>query len=257
MSSLVTCGVSVCIKKGDIITENVDGIVNLTNKTLDQKIGVSGAILAGAGSSVTEECKKLGSLPGDGIILTGGGNLKCKNIIHLVGPTNAADTVTSVEKILQVCEDNDLKTVAFPAIGTGQAAMDSDSSITSILDGIEKHLTTFTSSCLAEINIITFTENIHQAFLNVLKSRSTTSQINTSDIKICGTSVQLKIGDITDENVEAVVNLTNAKLNQTIGISGAILSAAGSSVKDECESFGIQYIGFIIFGISCMGNIEK
>ncbi|XP_048455204.1 uncharacterized protein LOC109923655 [Rhincodon typus] len=57
-------------------------------------------------------------------------------------------------------------------------------------------------------------------------------------IQICGITINLKKGDITQESTDAIVNSTNNNLNLNTGVSGAILKAAGSSVQDECEALG-------------------
>uniref|UniRef100_A0A4W3HZ93 Macro domain-containing protein n=1 Tax=Callorhinchus milii TaxID=7868 RepID=A0A4W3HZ93_CALMI len=113
-------GVTVILKNGDITKESVDAIVNTTNKTLDLQSGVSEAILKAAGSSVKDECKKLGSQANDGIVVTGGGQLQCLYIVHMVGPTTAPLITAAVEKTLRICDHRNIATVAFPAIGTGK-----------------------------------------------------------------------------------------------------------------------------------------
>eukprot|EP00062_Callorhinchus_milii_P011493 gi/632957595/ref/XP_007894564.1/ PREDICTED: poly [ADP-ribose] polymerase 15-like [Callorhinchus milii] len=60
----------------------------------------------------------------------------------------------------------------------------------------------------------------------------------TITLQIAGITVMLKQGDITKESVDAIVNTTNKTLDSNSGVSGAILEAAGSSVKDECKTLG-------------------
>lgn len=66
-------------------------------------------------------------LPGhqqeNGVVLTSGGKLSCKHIAQMVGPNNAADITTSVEKVLKLCETAMSATVAIPAIGTGETTI--------------------------------------------------------------------------------------------------------------------------------------
>nr|XP_046225306.1 protein mono-ADP-ribosyltransferase PARP14-like isoform X3 [Oncorhynchus gorbuscha] len=117
-------GVSVILKKGDITKETVDVIVNSNNQNLDLNSGVSGAILQAAGKSVADECKIIGMLKADGVVLTCGGNLNCKNIAQMVGPKNSAGIITSIEKVLQLCESQNAATVSIPTIGTGPLRAD-------------------------------------------------------------------------------------------------------------------------------------
>ncbi|KAM4626869.1 protein mono-ADP-ribosyltransferase PARP15-like [Discoglossus pictus] len=201
-------GKSVKLKMGDITDEIADVIVNFTNNTLNNAAGVSGAILTAAGASVTEECKQFGTMPNDGLAVTGAGKLKCKKIIHVVGPKHTAAIVTSLQKVLQQCEKDGLNTIAIPAVGTGQACIDIQSSITSIFHAIEKHLSGCPTSCLKEICIIAFTQIIYQHYLTEFQSRISNSQITNG--KICGKSIILKHGDITAEAVDGIVNISNS-----------------------------------------------
>lgn len=59
----------------------------------------------------------------NGVVLTNGGNLSCKHIAQMVGPNNAADITTSVDKVLKLCETTMAATVAIPAIGTGETTI--------------------------------------------------------------------------------------------------------------------------------------
>lgn len=59
----------------------------------------------------------------NGVVLTSGGKLSCKHIAQMVGPNNAADITTSVDKILKLCESTASATIAIPAIGTGESTI--------------------------------------------------------------------------------------------------------------------------------------
>lgn len=62
----------------------------------------------------------LGAQPNPGMIMTQPGNLKCKNILHLVGQTDPVKIKKVVKEALQMCVKNSHTSVAFPAIGTGE-----------------------------------------------------------------------------------------------------------------------------------------
>lgn len=64
-----------------------------------------------------------GKQKSDGVVLTSGGQLSCKHIAQMVGPNNAADITSSVEKVLKLCESAAAATVAMPAVGTGETAV--------------------------------------------------------------------------------------------------------------------------------------
>ncbi|XP_009444566.1 protein mono-ADP-ribosyltransferase PARP15 isoform X6 [Pan troglodytes] len=104
------------VATGDIATEQVDVIVNSTARTFNRKSGVSKAILEGAGQAVESECAVLAAQPHRDFIITPGGCLKCKIIIHVPGRKDVRKTVTSV---LEECEQRKYTSVSLPAIGTG------------------------------------------------------------------------------------------------------------------------------------------
>jgi len=76
----------ITIKQGDITQENVDTIVNAANSGLRGGGGVDGAIHRAAGSSVMEECRKIGGCPTGSAVITNAGQLKARKVIHAVGP---------------------------------------------------------------------------------------------------------------------------------------------------------------------------
>src|SRR5439155_12560837 len=76
--------------QGDITHENVDAIVNAANSSLMGGGGVDGAIHRAGGAAILAECSqivaKIGSLATGGAVITGGGKLAAKHVIHAVGP---------------------------------------------------------------------------------------------------------------------------------------------------------------------------
>uniref|UniRef100_A0A8B9GIL0 Poly [ADP-ribose] polymerase n=1 Tax=Amazona collaria TaxID=241587 RepID=A0A8B9GIL0_9PSIT len=103
------------VAEGDITEEEGDVIVNITNKTFSLKIGVSRAILKGAGKAVEDECAQLASQANKSYITTQAGRLPCKKIIHFVAQD---DIKMLVYTVLQECEFQQYASVTFPAIGT-------------------------------------------------------------------------------------------------------------------------------------------
>ncbi|XP_061089955.1 protein mono-ADP-ribosyltransferase PARP14-like [Conger conger] len=240
-------GITVILKKGDITKEAVDAIVNSNNKSLNLDTGVSGAILKAAGQSVQDECTKLGTQNEDGVVVTGGGNLKCKHIIQMVGPTTTAGITTSTERVLQLCESKNTTAVSFPAIGTGKGNIKPEESIKAIVKGLQNHLSQTTSTTIKFIFIVAFEQKVFDSFCHYLEERnqqslipSRSTQLPANQVKIHGIRTVVKKGDITTETVRGIVNTTNNELNLKAGVSGAIFRAAGSLVEWECKKFGPQ-----------------
>ncbi len=123
-------GKTIRLLRGDITREDVDAIVNAANSSLMGGGGVDGAIHRAGGAEILEECKQIralqGQLPAGQAVITGGGKLKARHVIHTVGPvwygggSNEEETLASAyRESLRLAAQYDLKTVAFPSISTG------------------------------------------------------------------------------------------------------------------------------------------
>ncbi|EHQ28975.1 O-acetyl-ADP-ribose deacetylase [Mucilaginibacter paludis] len=116
--------------KGDITKIEVDAIVNAANSSLLGGGGVDGAIHRAGGKAILEECiairnKQGGCQTGEAVITTGG-SLDAKYVIHTVGPVwNKVKTKLSMllancyQNSLQLAVEHQVKTIAFPNISTG------------------------------------------------------------------------------------------------------------------------------------------
>ena len=118
------------IIKGDITKLKVDAIVNAANSSLMGGGGVDGAIHRAGGKVILEECKKIvekqGRCETGNAVITTAGNMPSKFVIHTVGPVwhggkyNEADKLASCyRKSLELAEENNCRTIAFPNISTG------------------------------------------------------------------------------------------------------------------------------------------
>jgi O-acetyl-ADP-ribose deacetylase (regulator of RNase III) len=120
------------IVKGDIADVETDAVVNAANSTLLGGGGVDGAIHRKGGPKILEECKRIretewpDGLPTGKAVITSGGNLKAKYIIHTVGPVwfggfhvEAELLKQAYRNTLKLAISKGLKTIAFPSISTG------------------------------------------------------------------------------------------------------------------------------------------
>lgn len=110
--------------EGDITELHVDAIVNAANRHLQLGSGVAGAIRSKGGPDIQRECNQIGGCPVGGAVITTGGRLKARHVIHAVGPHGSdpdADQKLSsaTRSSLEVADQNGLKSVALPAISTG------------------------------------------------------------------------------------------------------------------------------------------
>lgn len=148
----------VVVKVGDITKEETDAIVNAANSTLLGGGGVDGAIHRRGGPRILEECMEIRrtrfpeGLPTGEAVITGGGNLPARFVIHTVGPIYGQDEGKQAEQLalcyrnsLALAVENDLRSIAFPSISTGafayprhEAARIASEAIKEFLDGDEK-----------------------------------------------------------------------------------------------------------------------
>jgi len=112
------------LTQGDITELKTDVIVNAANAQLRLGSGVAGAIKHKGGPLIQEECNKIGGTFVGGAVITTGGNLKAKRVIHAVGPRMGEGNEDEKLKnatlnSLKLMDEHELKTIAFPAISTG------------------------------------------------------------------------------------------------------------------------------------------
>ena len=110
--------------EGDITEQETDAIVNAANAALQLGGGVAGAIRRKGGPSIQEECNRIGGTHTGGAVITTGGNLKARYVIHAVGPRmGEGDEDRKLENAtlnsLRVADENHLTSLTFPAISTG------------------------------------------------------------------------------------------------------------------------------------------
>lgn len=141
------------ILKSDITTLDVDAIVNAANSSLLGGGGVDGAIHRAAGPALLAACKDLRkTCYQDGLstgkaVITAGFNLPAKYVIHTVGPVwrggrnKEAEQLTNCYKnSLDLCLDNDIQSIAFPAISTGVYGYPKKAAVAIVLPTVIKWL---------------------------------------------------------------------------------------------------------------------
>ncbi len=114
----------IIIERGDLTEMDCDAIVNAANNQLAHGGGVAGAIVSKGGQSIQEESNTRRPVKTGDAVITGGGKLKARHVIHAVGPRMGEGDednklASATRRSLEVLVENDLSSIAFPAISTG------------------------------------------------------------------------------------------------------------------------------------------
>jgi len=114
------------VVQGDITQQETEAIGNAANSALAGGGGVDGAIHRAGGPAIMSELRaKYKGCPTGSAVITGGGNLKAKYVIHAVGPRYSGSVKdpellsNAYRKSLELCTQNKISSVAFPSISTG------------------------------------------------------------------------------------------------------------------------------------------
>jgi len=167
------------ITQGDITRQITDTIVNAANSSLMGGGGVDGAIHRAAGSAILEECQQIvarqGRLPSGKAVITTGGNLKARYVIHTVGPvwhgggSGEPELLASAyRESMRLATEKNLSSISFPAISTGAygypVAEAARIAIKTVSDFLRQSQTS-----TKEVVFVLFDARTYQAYLSALQ----------------------------------------------------------------------------------------
>jgi O-acetyl-ADP-ribose deacetylase (regulator of RNase III) len=168
------------LHRGSLINYQADVYVNTAHCTLSLKHGaVAQTLLKAGGPALQAECNQYiaqhGNIPDWGYAVTGGGNLKCKHIIHAVGSQYVKGAAEKgMEKmmtnIIAECDRLQASSVAFPAIGTGALGFPDNTVAKIMLEAISRYLQAHPSSRIQQIFLVIFMDKTHKAFQSLMHS---------------------------------------------------------------------------------------
>lgn len=161
--------------QGDITALPVEAIANAANDRLWMGGGVAGAIKKRGGQEIEDEAMRQGPIPVGEAIVTGAGSLPARFVIHAIVmgqdlATDAGKIAAATRSSLRRAEELKLKSIAFPALGTGVGGLPYREAAEAMLGAVRAHLSGETS--LEEVVFALFGEEAYHAFLSVLGAES-------------------------------------------------------------------------------------
>jgi len=158
----------IILNQGDITRQDTDAIVNAANSSLMGGGGVDGAIHRAGGEAILEACEQIvaqqGRCPTGQAVITTGGNLKAKYVIHTVGPiwrggdNNEEQLLADAYRnSLALAQKHNIKTIAFPSISTGAYRFPLDQAARIALKTVEDFLTE--NPGFQEVRFVLFSEH--------------------------------------------------------------------------------------------------
>jgi O-acetyl-ADP-ribose deacetylase len=170
---------TISLIKGDITKISVDAVVNAANSSLMGGGGVDGAIHRAGGPAILEECKEIvskqGRLPTGHAVITTGGNLPAKYVIHTVGPVWHGGKSSEPELLknaylncLKVGMINNLRSIAFSSISTGVYGYPVEKAGEVALNTITEFLKNENHN-YEEIDLIVFSDSDNEVYKKLLE----------------------------------------------------------------------------------------
>jgi O-acetyl-ADP-ribose deacetylase (regulator of RNase III) len=166
------------IVQGDITRQATDAIVNAANSGLMGGGGVDGAIHRAGGPTILEECKQIvarqGRLPTGKAVITTGGNLAARYVIHTVGPIwqggskgEAKLLASAYRESLRLAAEHNLKSISFPSISTGAYSYPLAEAARVAIESVASFLREQATS-LKEVVFVLFDSRTYEAYASAL-----------------------------------------------------------------------------------------
>ncbi|NXS31108.1 PAR14 polymerase, partial [Pomatostomus ruficeps] len=251
-------GLNIVLQTGSIEDATTSVVVITVGRDLELDKGpLAKALLSKAGPmlQIALEKEGRGRKPKEGSVLkTKGYNLACSVVLHVIIPAwSQKDSASKVlgdiiTKCLEIAEEQSLKSITFPAIGTGKLGFPSSVVAKLLFDKVFEFSSKKRLNSLEEVHFLVHTKdktNIQEfsdefekrvciSFAAAFSAISSTSSHNVLEVTIGSILFRVAEGDITKEEGDVIVNITNQTFNLKTGVSRAILNGAGKAVEDEC-----------------------
>lgn len=159
------------LSQGDLTEVDADAIVNAANNELILGGGVAGAIRVKGGPTIQEECTRIGAIALGEAAITSAGRLRSRHVIHAASmrlgeSTSEENLRPATRNALRRADENSLKSIAFPAIGTGIAGFPIERCAQAMLEEVRAHLESPTT--LERVDFVLFDRRSLEVFERAL-----------------------------------------------------------------------------------------
>ena len=169
-------------RMGDITQADVDAIVNAANNHLWMGAGVAGAIKRAGGPDIEREAMSKGPIPVGEAVVTGGGALRTRYVIHAAAmgqdlETDAAKVRLATRNALARARELGIHSLAFPALGTGVGGLSPEAAADAMVDECQRFAAAGSAPALGHIVFVLFSEDVLHSFERRLeKNRGQTGE---------------------------------------------------------------------------------
>ena len=237
------------VLQGDLCKETTDAIVNINSKdmNMDSAGALCKAVKQASGPQVEAECNQLGQQSGGTAVITSGGKLLARHIIHLIPDSAQKDHLQQcVERCLRLAEARGLQSISIPAVGTGAFGLSAADSASLLFKALANFSGSFNN--VRKVRIVVFQPQMLQTFqLEHQKHSLPSNQGVSSPVTGKGFPFNVEVinGDLTQESTDAIMNInsTDMNMNNAGELSKAIARASGTQVEQECSQLGRQTAG--------------
>lgn len=183
MNEFIVNRSKIVLVKGDITQQKAEAIVNAANSSLMGGGGVDGAIHRAGGPQILEECEeyveKYGRLPTGKAMITSGGNLPAKYVIHTVGPIfrkekdqekakeQERELASCYVESLKLAAKHGIKTIAFPSISTGAYRYPLEEAAAVAVGAVRDFLVE--NGSIKEVYFVLYSDETYEIYVNTAK----------------------------------------------------------------------------------------
>ncbi|HVB37907.1 MAG TPA: macro domain-containing protein [Vicinamibacterales bacterium] len=165
---------SLTIVEGDIAAQDVDAVVNAANNALWMGSGVAGALKARGGREIEEEAMRHGPIAVGEVVVTGGGRLPARHVIHaaVMGQdlrTDATFIEQATRNVMRAAATRGIRSLALPALGTGVGGFPLDECARVMMAAVRAEAPT--CPALREVRFVLYGRRAYEIFRKVANER--------------------------------------------------------------------------------------